>query len=1043
MSFQFRQMFGLECFYMFIFITLDMEFKYLVLLNLFFLYAVRSNIDVPTHMEYPNEYKIQIRNITASSWIYGYEPRYINSSNPLDGWCLYNNFDENGQQFIQIEFHGLSKLTSIEWNDVNIDGEFIKMTSFYINYTRLYDPFLPRDLWFKYPALIDDERLTGSSQVSIKNFPIIARYIRIIPYSKEPKKICTKLTLIGNRWKAGIISYDIPDGHANVTEEFIDTLYDGIHYNGYLSGGLGKLTDGVLRMTKNNNANSIWVGWTQEVINFVDITVRIDRSVYAINSICFVMFESNKTSANFNEYSLLFSDDNKSYRQYKNSKFKSENDTKSKLFPIDYDRFKPYKRQSSPPILCLSLESSLEFHEYLKFYLYFAEPGEFIVITEMYIQYDHKYIDKFGQISHQSDIIDPEQQDFYNRYENFNMKPYPREFKRYQNEMYGNLNNFKPNTNTDKSSTYKTNEVLNITVISCVGAFSGMFLILAFLGIIYYKKNKNCTCRLTKKSSSTPSVADIYGVRYSSDKKPIDTNCYLPPICHKPDLFLDRRLPTLPIQIDENDSGVDKGLLYNTNSTSGFNKYVDNNYEKPSYNTSTVLNVSQVPQNKYTPYFPTRFRDSVKTYKTTFSRHQLDFENGNIGNNIYQLNKLYPSVSDTALLLQFPYEVLNFIKILGIGRYGEIRIYNLPIENLKKNCSPKTASQANQLPCSINVLAKVFKINQTKSQLNNFLREEKIMSQLNHPHLIKLLGVSECINQLDNQIEKLLIMEFMSNGDLGSYLRRCQKISCFSEKQNISLATTLSEKCLLYMASQVASGMTFLEEQGVVHRDLSARNCLVGERYSVKIADFGLCYMFSPGINFDEIKYENSETTGKSNSTENNNVFTQSDIFNPYYETEGSKALLPIRWMPWESVLTATYSSKSDIWSFGVLLWEIMSFCISIPHQNMTDQEIIENCNHVYLNDGNAKYLQKPNYCSNMIYQLMLQCWTTDANLRPYFFNVHKIVSSMCLDFDPSVPYFNRNSIARETVNLSNQELEDIYEENVSIKPNNQQINTN
>uniref|UniRef100_A0A673IHP2 Discoidin domain-containing receptor 2 n=1 Tax=Sinocyclocheilus rhinocerous TaxID=307959 RepID=A0A673IHP2_9TELE len=244
------------------------------------------------------------------------------------------------------------------------------------------------------------------------------------------------------------------------------------------------------------------------------------------------------------------------------------------------------------------------------------------------------------------------------------------------------------------------------------------------------------------------------------------------------------------------------------------------------------------------------------------------------------------------------------------------------------------------------VAVKMLRADANKNARNDFLKEIKIMSRLKDPNIIRLLAVCMSSDPL------CMITEYMENGDLNQFLSRHEPEGMIALLSN---APTVSYSNLHHMTSQIASGMKYLSSLNFVHRDLATRNCLVGKNYTIKIADFGMSRNLYSG---------------------------------DYYRIQG-RAVLPIRWMSWESILLNTFCIFGDVWAFGVTLWEMLTFCKEQPYSQLSDEQVIENTGEFFRDQRRQIYLPQPPMCPDPVYKLMLSCWNRNTKERPSFQEIH------------------------------------------------------
>ncbi|KAM9513089.1 epithelial discoidin domain-containing receptor 1 isoform 3-T3 [Salvelinus alpinus] len=331
------------------------------------------------------------------------------------------------------------------------------------------------------------------------------------------------------------------------------------------------------------------------------------------------------------------------------------------------------------------------------------------------------------------------------------------------------------------------------------------------------------------------------------------------------------------------------------------------------------------------------------------------------GNNTYAVPALTspsPTAADCTPLPELPRHCLVFKEKLGEGQFGEVHLCEIESPQDLPNLEfPFNVRKGRPLLVAV----KILRPDASKNARNDFLKEGKILSRLKDPNIIRLLGVCVSSDPL------CMVTEYMESGDLNQYLSHRVLLDKTGPTHN---TPTISYPALIAMASQIASGMKFLSSLNFVHRDLATRNCLVGGEKGesggdrggerpIKIADFGMSRNLYAG---------------------------------DYYRIQG-RAVLPIRWMAWECILMGKFTTASDVWAFGVTLWEMLSVCQEQPYSNLTDEQVIDNAGEFFRDHGRQVYLSRPDVCPQGLYDLMLSCWNRDCKLRPSFAHIHSFLT--------------------------------------------------
>ncbi|XP_072202944.1 ephrin type-A receptor 3 isoform X3 [Excalfactoria chinensis] len=263
----------------------------------------------------------------------------------------------------------------------------------------------------------------------------------------------------------------------------------------------------------------------------------------------------------------------------------------------------------------------------------------------------------------------------------------------------------------------------------------------------------------------------------------------------------------------------------------------------------------------------------------------------------------------------------------------------------------------------ISVAIKTLKAGYTEKQRRDFLGEASIMGQFDHPNIIRLEGV------VTKSKPVMIVTEYMENGSLDSFLRK-----------HDAQFTVIQ---LVGMLRGIASGMKYLSDMGYVHRDLAARNILINSNLVCKVSDFGL----------SRVLEDDPEAA---------------------YTTRGGK--IPIRWTSPEAIAYRKFTSASDAWSYGIVLWEVMSYG-ERPYWEMSNQDVIKAVDEGYR-------LPPPMDCPAALYQLMLDCWQKDRNNRPKFEQIVSILDKLIRN--PSSLKIITNAAARPSNLLLDQSNIDI-----------------
>ena len=287
--------------------------------------------------------------------------------------------------------------------------------------------------------------------------------------------------------------------------------------------------------------------------------------------------------------------------------------------------------------------------------------------------------------------------------------------------------------------------------------------------------------------------------------------------------------------------------------------------------------------------------------------------------------------------LEISYSNISEIRSLGVSRFGDVVLaatVELSLKDLQLGDSHDRSR-------SFLVAVKKLRLAADWELRGAFQDEIKCMMRMKHANVVRLLGVCSF------GTPRFSVVEYMENGDLHEFLRKLTLVPDDTAHLQDGEATLL---ILLYIAVQIASGMRFLASRKFIHRDLAARNCLVGREFVVKISEFGM----------------------------------SRSLYDSYYFRIQGQLILPIRWMAYESFY-GKFSTKSDVWSFGVTLWEIFSMAEHDPYTELSDEEVIDNATK----GPKRSLLEMPEVCPDDIFEVMKRCWVHEPSMRADFEEIY------------------------------------------------------
>ncbi|KAM4601262.1 epithelial discoidin domain-containing receptor 1 isoform 2-T2 [Polymixia lowei] len=930
--------------------------------------------------------------ITASSaWSDSTEAKHGRlSTGEGDGaWCPLGAVFPNPTEYLQVDLHTLHFLSLVGTQGRHADGhgqEFAR--SYRLRYSR------DGIKWITWKDRWSQEVVSGNENtydVVLKDLgpPIVARMVRFYPLADRVMSVCLRVELYGCVWNDGLKAYAAPVGHVmhlpGMPVYLNDSTYDGSTEQGMQFGGLGQLCDGVLGEDDfiETKELRVWpgydyLGWSREALGqgSVDIEFHFEKTR---------VFHSMQVHSNnrhtqgvrvFSRVECLFKP---SILQPWSSP--------ALTLPVPLEDLKD---PSSRPI---SLPLGGQPAQILRCKFFFAD--RWLLISEISF-----FSEPFGEDAADADPSPPRRPPAppaapatppppvlhnssaptsgYNA-SDATTGPSEPPSTSFTTDTTGNSTLSGPDfaAMTPRAGVPVAKDDSSNTAI-LIGCLVGIILLLlAVIAVIlwrqYWKKilgkaQGSLSSDELRVHLSVPSDNVVINNThsYSSRYQRIHTfpddrdregqgeyqepTALLRPRDHRDST--DQRQGPRPLAVPRTAEAQEKSL--NVPQACGADRDAEKGFlpaqeEPPPYPGSP-------PYPSLSPPVSPPLPPSVPHY----AEADIVSLQGVSGNNTYAVPALTsPSPgADAAPLPELPRQCLVFKEKLGEGQFGEVHLCEIESPQDLPNLEfPFNVRKGRPLLVAV----KILRPDASKNARNDFLKEVKILSRLKDPNIIRLLGVCVSSDPL------CMVTEYMESGDLNQYLSHRVLLDKTGPSHN---TPTISYPALISMASQIASGMKFLSSLNFVHRDLATRNCLVGgergesggERGGerpIKIADFGMSRNLYAG---------------------------------DYYRIQG-RAVLPIRWMAWECILMGKFTTASDVWAFGVTLWEMLSVCQEQPYSNLTDEQVIDNAGEFFRDHGRQVYLSRPAVCPQGLYELMLSCWNRDCKLRPSFAHIHSFLT--------------------------------------------------
>ncbi|XP_021937561.1 discoidin domain-containing receptor 2 isoform X4 [Zootermopsis nevadensis] len=884
-------------------------------------------------------------------------------------WCPKHMVTREALEYLEVNLHTMHVMTAVQTQGRFGNGMGQEYAEVYM--LEYWRPGFNSNTWARWKdrggkEMIPGNRNTYSVVEQRLDPPVLATKVRVMPFTEHVRTVCMRVELVGCRWHEGLLSYSMPQGVQRGTEvDLSDRTYDGREESGYLSGGLGQLVDGqkgqdIFRLDlKGHGKGYEWVGWRNDTVGMAGHPVEIVFEFDRVRNFSAMYLHTNN----------LFSKDVQVFSHAKVH------------FSIGGHQFfgEPVFFSYMPDVIMEHARNvTIKLHNrvgrYVRLQLYFA--AKWIMVSE--VSFDSVVVSgNFTEEEIEGGILKTDDHGKEYPLQRDEVQTTPSRDDRANSAGAESGDPGGPDSSVSKQYIGLVIGVLTAVILLLMGAI--MFIVVrnrrlksgpghSVLPAAFGGTQKGVTINM-KVSVEDPSEVDKSAVYH----EPYNLNMYSAQGGKTQQTKeLSQRHPNSPDYTDVPDIvSQEYAVPHISNDGTPPPPFpiappatpartlppLHNFFPKPpavppppeKYYAATEICKQAAPQPPSPPLSP-----------PPLMVPQLTSVKGTIGSSTFG-EAVSPEALTTATdeedededmpLCHFPREHLRVLEKLGHGEFGEIHLCE--VEGF-----PDSVDVLRHSECKL-VAVKSLRPGASQSARSDFQQEARLLARLRDPNIVRVLGAS-----LDDE-PLCVVVEYMECGDLNQFLQEHIAETASPLPRN---AKTLSYGCLIFMATQISSGMKYLESLNFVHRDLATRNCLVGRGYGIKVSDFGM---------------------------------SRSLYSADYYSMEG-RALLPVRWMAWESVLLGKFTTKSDVWSFAVTLWEILTFAREQPFEDLSDEKVVENVTHFYQDDGHQVYLPVPINCPKEIYDLMCECWQRNESDRPNFREIHLFLQRKNLGYKPN-----------------------------------------